>query len=68
MRKIGEWFKSSYSGDSANDTACVELRLRADGGYDLRDSKNPDGPVLNFTEREMRAFVLGARAGEFDTV
>ncbi len=31
----------------------------------IRDSKDPDGPALVFTADEWRAFVSGARAGEF---
>ena len=41
MTEQGVWRKSSYSGGENN--ACVEVK------YDLsaiRDSKNPDGPVL----------------------
>ena len=32
----------------------------------VRDSKNPDGPVLTFTPDEWQAFLTGAQAGEFD--
>ena len=32
----------------------------------MRDSKNPDGPVLAFTEDEWRAFIAGVKDGEFD--
>ena len=32
----------------------------------MRDGRNPDGPALIFTPDEWRAFVLGARDGEFD--
>ncbi len=32
----------------------------------MRDSKNPDGPVLAFTEAEWRAFIAGVKDGEFD--
>lgn len=32
----------------------------------VRDSKNPDGPVLLFTRAEWDAFIKGAKAGEFD--
>lgn len=48
------------------DTAtCVETRT-AYGAVQVRDSKNPDGPVLTFTPAEWTAFVAGAKAGEFD--
>jgi hypothetical protein len=32
----------------------------------VRDSKDPDGPVLLYTRAEWRAFLHGAKAGEFD--
>ena len=32
----------------------------------LRDGKDPDGPVLVFTQGEWDAFVGGAQDGEFD--
>ena len=64
MRTNGsEWFKSSYSGQNGN---CVEVRFRADGDVDLRDSKNPSGPVLTFTASAWSAFIQDATASEFD--
>lgn len=32
----------------------------------MRNSTQPDGPILIFTPAEWEAFVLGARDGEFD--
>jgi hypothetical protein len=32
----------------------------------MRDSKNPDGPRLVFTQVAMTAFLDGVKAGEFD--
>jgi hypothetical protein len=46
----GVWIKSSYSNGSGPD--CVEI-MRIAGGFAVRDSKNPDGPVLRFTRDEM---------------
>jgi hypothetical protein len=57
------WFKSSYS--SANGQ-CMEAARLADGGMAIRDSKHPDGPVLRFSAEEWRAFLAGAKVGEFD--
>lgn len=37
-----------------------------DGYIAMRDGRDPDGPALIFTPAEWRAFVLGARDGEFD--
>ena len=32
----------------------------------VRDSRQPEGPVLLFTQAEWDAFVEGAKDGEFD--
>ncbi|MFE4516490.1 DUF397 domain-containing protein [Kitasatospora sp. NPDC056783] len=37
-----------------------------DGYIGMRDGRQENGPVLVFTPAEWRAFVLGARDGEFD--
>ena len=34
--------------------------------YVMRNSEDPDGPKLYFTEAEWDAFVLGVKDGEFD--
>ncbi|MFJ8083491.1 DUF397 domain-containing protein [Streptomyces sp. NPDC096205] len=48
------WRKSSYSGDTGGD--CVEVAdLRPH--LAVRDSKNPDGPVLRFPATAWSAFV-----------
>lgn len=63
MADLTEWRTSTYSG--AN-TGCVEV---ADTGdvIGIRDSKlGDDSPVLAFNRKEMRAFIDGVRAGEFD--
>jgi hypothetical protein len=54
------WFKSSFSGAGQ----CVEVRLHE--GISVRDSKDPSGPVLRFTDHEWTAFLKGVRHGEFD--
>jgi hypothetical protein len=56
-----EWRKSSRSGTQGN---CVEVRVIA-GNIEVRDSKNPDGPILRFTRSEWTAFLGGAEDGEF---
>ncbi len=53
------WRKSTQSGADG----CVEV-ADASGSVLVRDSKDPDGPVLVFTEAEWRAFVDGI--GELD--
>lgn len=55
--------KSSYSADNG---ACVEVSTCACHGVPIRDSKDPDGPVLVFTQGEWAAFLLGIKDGEFD--
>ena len=55
------WRKSSTS----QYNNCVEVRFVGDS-VPLRNSRDPDGPVLVFTAREWEAFVEGVKRGEFD--
>jgi len=57
------WVKSSLSFSNSN---CVEVASLPGGGIGVRDSKDPQGPVLRFTPSEWDAFLGGARNGEFD--
>lgn len=54
------WRRSTFCGSGA----CIEV-AKVDESYMLRDSKDPEGPVLRFTAAEWDAFVAGVRAGEF---
>jgi hypothetical protein len=54
------WVKSSYSSGQGDN--CVEVAVLAGGGFAVRDSKDPNGPVLGFTADEWRAFVGGLKA------
>jgi hypothetical protein len=54
------WRKSSKCGSNS----CVEV-AQVDGGYLLRDSKNPDQAPLRFTEDELVAFATAFADGEF---
>jgi hypothetical protein len=56
-----KWRKSSHSGNNG----CVEVAYD-DDQVAVRDSKDPSGPMLLFTPHEWRAFLAGARDGEFD--
>jgi hypothetical protein len=56
------WRKSAKS--SVNG-GCVEVADLGEAGVALRDSKNPDGPVLFFTQHEWDCFLDGAEKGEF---
>ncbi|WP_433445731.1 DUF397 domain-containing protein [Nonomuraea sp. CA-141351] len=58
-----KWRKSTYSG-GGND--CVEVATNLPGVVGVRDSENPGGPAHWFTLSQWRAFIAGARAGEFD--
>ena len=55
------WTKANASASTGN---CVEAR-RTESGVQLRDSKDPNGPILTFTFPEWDAFVDGVQAGEF---
>jgi hypothetical protein len=56
------WRKSSRSGGQGN---CVEVAdtLTAIG---VRDSKDPEGPVLVFARLDWQEFVEGVKRGAFD--
>jgi Domain of unknown function (DUF397) len=48
------------------DPAVAGHKADADELYLIRDSKDPDGPALAFTQSEWNAFVGGVKDGEFD--
>jgi hypothetical protein len=56
------WLKAQ---SSSHNGQCVEIASTA-GKIAIRDSKDPDGPILVYTPAEFRAFLDGARHGEFD--
>ncbi|GAA3508194.1 hypothetical protein FHR32_000912 [Streptosporangium album] len=70
--EVGVWHKSSLSGNGQN---CVEIALAdtphpgadpapdADRLFLVRDSKDPDGPVLSFTPAEWDAFLTTIKNG-----
>lgn len=62
MALTGEFKKSTRSGAAGH---CTEARL-VGKIIQVRDSKNPDGPVLEYTCPEWEAFLGGVKDGEFD--
>ena len=57
--------QNRWSRACPNHATCVEV------GHDgtnalVRDSKDPNGPVLSFDADEWRAFIEGVKAGVFD--
>ena len=56
------WVKSSLSFSNGN---CVEVARLPGDEIGVRNSRDPDGPVLTFTPREWDAFIGRARLGEF---
>jgi hypothetical protein len=48
------WTKSSYS--DPNGGNCVQARHTHAGTVQVRDSKNPDGPVLTISAGHWQAF------------
>jgi hypothetical protein len=58
------WRKSSRSGGSG--AQCVELSYEASATSAVRDSKNPNGPVLSFATQQVAAFIERVRSGQLD--
>lgn len=56
------WRKASYS-HAANN--CVEFAAM-DGVVHVRDSKQPNGPIITYAVADWHAFVDGAKKGKFD--
>jgi hypothetical protein len=54
MEDTYSWYRSSHSVGQGN---CVEVATLPDGDRAVRDSKDPDGPVLRFSAAEWRMFI-----------
>jgi hypothetical protein len=60
---VNGWVKSSFCGHPG----CVEVSHSAImDTFHVRDSKDPEGPELEFTRAEWEAFIKGVKAGELD--
>jgi hypothetical protein len=58
-----QWRKSSFS-DGHNE--CIELAGLPDHGVAVRNSHDPGGPILTYTQAEFAAFIDGCKKCEFD--
>jgi hypothetical protein len=56
------WRKSSYSNGQGGN--CVEIASNLPAVVAVRDSKDPQGPVLTFTPEAWHAFVRGLQDGQ----
>ncbi|WP_411146324.1 DUF397 domain-containing protein [Streptomyces sp. x-80] len=57
------WRKSSYS--STNGGECIEIGEGISGVVPVRDSKDPQGPVLTIAPAAWSSFVSAVQSGEF---
>jgi Domain of unknown function (DUF397) len=57
------WRKSSISNSQG---ACVELAKVGTDEFAVRNSRNPNGPALIYTQAEIAALIEGVKLGEFD--
>jgi hypothetical protein len=64
-RRAIRWIKASVS---TGNGACVEVASIKEDEILVRNSRDPEGPILSFTNTEWVAFVAGAKAGEFDAI
>lgn len=55
------WKKSSAS---MGGNACVEVADLGNGLVGVRDSKDPSGPVFEFTPQQWQGFVSGLRGAK----
>jgi hypothetical protein len=53
------WIKSSYSGDNGGN--CIEIAPGIPNVVPVRDSKNPDGPVLVLNRSAWASFVAAVK-------
>jgi Domain of unknown function (DUF397) len=57
------WQKSKRSQSNGD---CVELARLSEDSIAMRNSRDPEGPALLYTQAEITAMILGAKDGDFD--
>ncbi|MBV6699188.1 DUF397 domain-containing protein [Kitasatospora aureofaciens] len=60
------WRKSTHSGGSDGCIEVADGTTAVTGILPVRDSKDPNGPVLHFPSPAWQAFITAIHAGEFD--
>ena len=65
VRALGsEGWHKPWSG--SNGGSCVEVRKLPDGRFAVRQSTDPEGPALIFTQIELDVFAQGWESGQAD--
>lgn len=59
---LSGWRKSSYSGNDAD--SCVEVVDSHPSGVPVRDSKDPNGPALVFSETGWSSFISAIKGSD----
>jgi len=59
-----EGWRRPWSGGNGGN--CVEAMKLADGRVAVRQSNDPNGPALIYTNGEIEAFIQGAKSGQAD--
>ncbi len=62
VARTHSFYKSTFSSTGS----CVEVAFAHDDAVLVRDSKDPEGPVLSFTQTEWRVFLSGVLDGQFN--
>jgi Domain of unknown function (DUF397) len=62
MIEATPWIKATASGTGSQ---CIELRRSGDA-VQVRNSKDPSGPILDLTPQGLRAWLEDAKRGHLD--